>query len=62
MYLSEANIPVGKRARELVSLLDDKPFRVVCQLGLVITDDYEAIKEELRRQFVPAGNEVELQY
>ena len=62
LYLSEANVPAGKRARELVSLLDDEPFRVVSQLGLVTTDDYEATKEELRRQFAPAGNEVEWQY
>ena len=39
-----------------------EPFRVVSQLGLVTTDDYKAIKEELQQQFAPVGNEVEWQY
>ena len=35
LYLKEAEIPVDKRARELVSLLEDGLFRVISQLGLV---------------------------
>ena len=39
-----------------------EPFRVVSQLGLVTTDDNKAIKEELKQQFAPVGNQVEWQY
>ena len=47
-----------------MSLLDDEPFRIVSQFGLVTTDDNEAIKEELKQQFIPVKNEnkVEWQY
>ena len=62
LYLEEAEIPADKRARELVSLLEDGPFRVVCQLGLVASSDYEAVKRELQQQFSPAGDETEWQF
>ena len=48
IYLSEAEIPAAKRARELLSLLEDGPFRVVAQLGLVNSDDYAGLKDQLQ--------------
>ena len=62
LYLEEAEIPREKRARELLSLLDDSAFRVVGQLGLIETDDYNVLKQSLERQFSPQGNELEWQY
>ena len=63
LYLEEAEVPAEKRARELISSLEDGPFRVVSQLGLIEADaDYTTIKTELKKQFCPAGEEVEWQY
>ena len=41
LYLEEAEVPREKRAKELLSLLDDTAFRVVGQLGLLETDNYD---------------------
>ena len=62
LYLEEAEVPREKRARESLSLLDDSAFRVVGQLGLIETDDYDVLKQSLERQFSPQGNELEWQY
>ena len=63
LYLEEAEVPPAKRARELVSLLDDRPFRYVSQLGLLTSNaSYEAVKSELRKQFCPAADETEWQF
>ena len=62
IYLREADVPTDKKARELVSLLDDEPFRIISQLGLLTSDDYDSIKKELQQQFAPAGSELEWQY
>ena len=62
LYVDEAGIPPEKRAREILSLLEDEPFRVVSQLGLILTDDYDAIKKELQQQFSPCGTEPEWQF
>ncbi len=35
LYLREAEIPAAKRGNELASLLEDEPFRVVSQMGLL---------------------------
>ncbi len=61
IYLTEAGIPAEKRAKELLSLLDDASFRVVNQLGLVGSDDYDALKKQLQRHYSPEGNELEWQ-
>ena len=47
LYVDEVGIPPEKQAREILSLLEDEPFRVISQLGLILTDDYDAIKKEL---------------
>ena len=62
LYLEEAEVPREKRAKELLSLLDDTAFRVVGQLGLLETDNYDALKQSLERQFSPEGNQLEWQY
>ncbi len=35
LYLREAEIPAAKRGNELVFLLEDEPFHVVSQMGLL---------------------------
>ena len=62
IYLSEAEIPLEKRARELLSLLDDGPFRIVTQLGLVDSDDYSCVKEQLQKHNAPKGDDLEWLY
>ena len=62
IYLSEAEIPLEKRARELLSLLDDGPFRIVTQLGLVDSNDYSCVKEQLQKHYAPKGDDLEWQY
>ena len=62
IYLTEAGIPSDKRAKELLSLLEDEPFRVVSQLGLADGDDYGALKKQLQQHYAPDGNELEWQF
>lgn len=62
IYLSEAEIPEDKRAQELLSLLDDGPFHIVTQLGLVDNDNYGVLKEQLRKHYAPKGDDLEWQY
>ena len=62
LYLEEAEIPPAKRVRELVSLLDDRPFRYVSQLGLLTSDSYETVRSELRKQYCPVADETEWQF
>ena len=40
LYFEEADVPVAKRARELLALLDDASYRVVDLLGLMDSGDY----------------------
>ena len=35
LYFREAEVPEDKRGQELASLLDDEPFRIVSQMGLL---------------------------
>ena len=62
LYLEEAEVPPAKRVRELVSLLDDRPFRYVSQLGLLTSDSYETVRSELRKQYSPVADETEWQF
>ena len=62
IYLSEAEIPAEKRAQELVSLLDDGPFRVITQLGLVNSNEYGYLKEQLQKHYAPIGDDLEWQH
>ena len=44
-YADEAKIGKGDRGKELLSLLDDEPFRLVYRNGLVESKDYSAVCE-----------------
>ena len=55
IYLCEADVPTDKKARELVSLLDDEPFRIISQLGLLTSDDYDSIKKSYNSSLPQLG-------
>eukprot|EP00731_Ephydatia_muelleri_P033149 Em0025g105a len=64
LYFREADVPRDKRGQELASLLDDEPFRIVSQMGLLRVDsgiDYPAVKECLEKQFAPSELQLEWQ-
>ena len=61
MYVRKAQVDVSQWTGELLPLLDDGPFRVVSQQGLVDSDDYEAVTMCLRAQYAPEGNHLEWQ-
>jgi hypothetical protein len=62
LYVQEANISAAQRVKELLPLLEDEPFRVVNQQGLVGSKDYDAVKACLLQRFSPEGNELEWQF
>ena len=63
MYVRQADIAEDQqRVKELLALLEDEPFRVVSQRGLLETGDYHAVTECLRQRYPPEGNELEWQY
>ena len=62
LYVSELGIAQDQWTRELLPLLEDEPFRVVTQLGLVHSTDYKAVTTGLRQQFAAEGNELEWQH
>lgn len=62
MYAGEAEIPPEKWTKELLSLLEDEPFRTAQQLGLKESGNYTIVKNSLQQQFAPEGNELEWQY
>ena len=61
MYVRKAQVDESQWTGELLPLLDDGPFRVVSQQGLVDSDDYEAVTMCLRAQYAPEGNHLEWQ-
>ena len=61
LYVTEAGIATEKKANKLISLLDDEPFRIANQLGLIGEGDFKKVKEALQKQFGPAGNVLEWQ-
>ena len=61
LYTTEAGIDAAKQAQELLSLLEDEPFRVADQLGLVGESDVQKVKDALLEHFAPEGNEMEWQ-
>ena len=61
LYITEADIAAEKKANELVSLLDDEPFRIANQLGLIGERDFDKVKDALLKQFAPEGNVLEWQ-
>ena len=63
LYLIEANVPDEKKGQELVSLLEDKAFRILSQMGNLCDKpiDNTAVKKCLVKQFVPSGIEFKWQ-
>ena len=61
LYVRQTGIPEDQWAAELLPLLDDATFRVVLQLGLAESEDFNIITESLKQQFSPKGNELEWQ-
>ena len=61
LYVAEAGIRESMQEKELLSLLDDEPFRIASQIGLVAEVNPEVVKTSLREQFCPVGNELEWQ-
>ena len=55
MYVRKVKIDESQWTSELLPLLDDGPFRVVSQQGLVDSGDYAAVTRCLRAQYAPAG-------
>ncbi|KAL5489380.1 hypothetical protein EMCRGX_G018469 [Ephydatia muelleri] len=60
-YADEAKIEKGDRGKELLSLLDDEPFRLVYRNGLVESKDYSAVCECLTLRYGKTGMELEWQ-
>jgi len=43
-------------------LLDDGPFHIVTQLGLVDSDDCGILMEQLQKHYAPKGDDLEWKY
>ena len=61
MYVRKVKVDESQWTSELLLLLDDGPFRVVSQQGLVDSGDYAAVTRCLRAQYAPEGNHLEWQ-
>ena len=62
LYAKQTSVPEAQWSQELISLLEDEPFRIIAQLGLLETTDYRMVVETLRQQFSPRGNKLEWQH
>ena len=62
LYVLQANISEGLWTKELLTLLEDEPFRVVSRQGLACSNDYKAVCACLQQHFAPVGNELEWQF
>ena len=63
IYVRQCEIGTGEsQVRELISLLEDEPFRHLHRLTLLHSTDYTAIVEVLKQRYAPAGNKLEWQY
>ena len=62
MYAKQAGIPDDQLVKELFSLLEDEPFRVVSRQGVESSMDYVAVCDCLCQHFAPAGSEIEWQF
>ena len=60
-YVKEAKVPDLERVKELLPLLEDEPFRLVVQNGLLESTDYAAVQDCLRCRYGHEGTELEWQ-
>ena len=58
MYATQAKIAEDSWTKELLSLLEDEPYRMVTHHGLTQTDDYDAVCDW---SYAPLGSELEWQ-
>ena len=58
MYATQAKDSLSK---ELLSLLEDEPYRIVTHHGLAQTGDYDAVCDCIQRSYAPSGSELEWQ-
>ena len=61
MYATQANIAEDSWTKELLLLLEDKPYRVVTHHGLAQSDDYDAVCDCIQQSYDPLGSELEWQ-
>ncbi|KAL5497104.1 hypothetical protein EMCRGX_G013509 [Ephydatia muelleri] len=56
-----AKIAKDSWSKELLSLLEDEPYRMVTHHGLAQTGDYDAVCDCIQRSYAPLGSELEWQ-
>ena len=61
MYATQAKIAKDSWSKELLSLLEDEPYRMVTHHGLAQTGDYVAVCDCIQRSYAPLGSELEWQ-
>ncbi|KAL5506599.1 hypothetical protein EMCRGX_G008281 [Ephydatia muelleri] len=61
MYATQAKIAKDSWSKELLSLLEDEPYRMVTHHGLAQTGDYDAVCDCIQRSYAPLGSELEWQ-
>ena len=61
MYATQAKIAKDSWSKELLSLLEDEPYRMVTHHGLAQTGDYDAVCDCIQRFYAPLGSELEWQ-
>ena len=59
MYVQQVSIAETQKVKELLALLEDKPFCVVSHCGLLEIDNYSAVTACLKQHYAPDGNELE---
>eukprot|EP00731_Ephydatia_muelleri_P032903 Em0024g447a len=61
MYATQAKIAKDSWSKELLSLLEDEPYRMVTHHWLAQTGDYDAVCDCIQRSYAPLGSELEWQ-
>ena len=62
LYEHQSKLPDGQWTWELLSLLEDEPFRLVRQQGLDGSSEYSVVTKCLLAQYSPEGSELEWQF
>ena len=61
LYVKQVKLAEDQWVSELLPLLEDEPFRIVSQQGLVECTDYNVVIKCLEDFYAPVGNELEWQ-
>ena len=59
MYATQAKIAKDSWSKELLSLLEDEPYRMVMHHRLAQTGAYDAVCDCIQRSYAPLGSELE---